>query len=1451
MDKFLGRATLPLGPALQAGRAPRDQWYKLHSKAGKKEKERGEIQVTIQFTRNNMTASMFDLSMKDKPRSPFGKLKDKMKGKKKYDLESASAIIPSSMGALDVEDYDFGGKKSKTKGFFLKNKLRKSSLTQSNTSLGSDSTISSASSSLANNFGISINAPEVTKSPSRHSSLSTERSVKDYLPSPKLTHKRAFSDEVSQVSTVPESKSIQSLKPKNEPVSRSSLCINGSHIYSDEPTPKSPMSAQQSSLPLSVPLQNVAKRPEEGFSPIPFPPDSQEPSWRGSSFEKTQPKEEPRFIPSPPSLVLQEELKVSTKAVTLSNHLGRARMEEGGRIETKPVQIATPMVFSGEPAKEEGRKEDKKTRGGLFYHRGKADAGEKSLGEKQGTTQASQVMAGEEKSKTSWFSSKDTKEPSQKPSFPPGPQATTEVAESLCSSADSGPSGSITPKDPQKESSAQSTRIPVPETAPTLPEEDPTAPPALSEWDDTFDAFATSRLKPEVKEESLFGSLAMEGMAYIDDLDGASPTDRCTELVQENQTEITSMAEPQTDDEVAVGLETWGNVTLVKGSEVGLANAGQEATLTEEVTLSRLSPDALVESGKNSTSQVWFSRFALPLEIPREEHASPPVTAQTAAREEWYREDMHGEKPTEMYKEEPTSPGEDKGTTVGQEPFPWLSESDRDLAASGQKGQENECRQRMGSDKGVFQEESSSLSASHILTRSGFDLEKPGEVLSGNSAAAVLPPGRPEDAVEPSLTARDHGSNSKVVMVGAVPPACGLPASTQEEAEESNVQLRPDSPETQEGSSPWTEPQEIETESDRASGLELHVGMPPPKPPRRFTPLDFSKEDDQAHSDLQRSQRGVRGDSENGESPVGEMHQQNAIASRENMALAAPIPPALRPAVIEAKAGSVPLMAEDAKSAAEDRAANLEAKNNELTKWDTSSGESLLEINEEMTGEQFETCPSKLSLDELGAKDNSDKLGAANPDFPARLIGAAPSQQITQLCSTGQADGTGGGLSEAAPAVPELKEIPPARPHAPGDPDVCQPVLFWTALEEQPSASHSQADQPERLGLSKSPPELASKSAQRDSEEPLGHQEGPGQSPKNKAEAQASRSVEGLAGCLWEPEQGSCSAREAKPLLGRWPARSVAPVIDFKKADFWKQEGAEESSKQDDTCTLGNPFTPLASPPAPTNPFVGKPPSTLPAPTTSPEMPGQGALRFIDPHEEAAPPGFQPANFPGDRLVEHPFLHGKQPLAFSTPFLVAATNSEQFDFPSPIVRATTGGVPAVTSQAAAQPYPLPQPGGPKASTLVVLPKETQPAEKAFFQPTTSPHPVKPISAAVSEVSSEKKQHRSSLTSALSSGLEKLKTVTTGSIQPVAPSTQLEKAEHKKLKDPALPDQSAKYYHLTHDELIQLLLQREKELSKKEEHIQELENYIDRLLVRIMEQSPTLLQIPLEETKTSK
>ncbi|XP_065408460.1 rab11 family-interacting protein 2 isoform X2 [Chrysemys picta bellii] len=74
------------------------RWFSLESKQGKRTKDRGEIKVNIQFMRNNMTASMFDLSMKDKTKSPFAKLKDKMKGRKNDGTlsDTSSAIILST-----------------------------------------------------------------------------------------------------------------------------------------------------------------------------------------------------------------------------------------------------------------------------------------------------------------------------------------------------------------------------------------------------------------------------------------------------------------------------------------------------------------------------------------------------------------------------------------------------------------------------------------------------------------------------------------------------------------------------------------------------------------------------------------------------------------------------------------------------------------------------------------------------------------------------------------------------------------------------------------------------------------------------------------------------------------------------------------------------------------------------------------------------------------------------------------------------------------------------------------------------------------------------------------------------------------------------------------------------------------------------------------------------------
>lgn len=387
--------------------------------------------MTIQFTRNNLSASMFDLSMKDKPRSPFSKLKDKVKGKKKYELESASAILPSSA----LEDPDLGslGKMGKAKGFFLRNKLRKSSLTQSNTSLGSDSTLSSTSGSLAYQ---GPGAELLTRSPSHSSWLSTEGGEhgervgssqvvrkasgrdtglffpsadmvpisflgRDSTQSPKLlTHKRTYSDEASQLRAAPP-RALLELQGHLDGASRSSLCVNGSHVYNEEPQP--PLRHRSSisgPFPTSTSLHGAPPRPsEEG-------PRASDDSWgrgsRGTSSSEAVPGQE----------------ALGTQAKVLALGAGCSGEEEGARpSEGKPVQVATPMVASSEAVAEKERK----PRMGLFHHHhhhqglSRSEPGRRgSVGEKGSPSLGA---TGEEKAKSSWFGLRESKESTQKPRY--------------------------------------------------------------------------------------------------------------------------------------------------------------------------------------------------------------------------------------------------------------------------------------------------------------------------------------------------------------------------------------------------------------------------------------------------------------------------------------------------------------------------------------------------------------------------------------------------------------------------------------------------------------------------------------------------------------------------------------------------------------------------------------------------------------------------------------------------------------------------------------------------------------------------------------------------------------------------------------------------------------------------------------------------------------------------
>ncbi|XDB55078.1 hypothetical protein AB1E18_008549 [Capra hircus] len=1097
VDKFLGQATVALDEVFGAGRAQHTQWYKLRSKAGKKEKERGEIQVTIQFTRNNLSASMFDLSVKDKPRSPFSKIKDKMKGKKKFDLESASAILPSSA----LEDPELGslGKMGKAKGFFLRNKLRKSSLTQSNTSLGSDSTLSSASGSLAYQ---GPGAELLTRSPSRSSWLSSEGG-RDSAPSPKLLkHKRTYSDEASQMRVAPP-RALLDLQGHLDGASRSSLCVNGSHIYNEEPSaPPRHRSSISGPFPPSSSLHAGSSRPsEEG------PRSADDSSARGGHRPSSS-----EAVPG------QEEL--SSQARVLAVGSCRSGEEEGARpSEGRPVQVATPMVASSEAAveKEGARKEERKPRMGLFHHHhqglSRSEMGRRgSLGEKGGPTLGASPhhsSSGEEKAKSSWFGLREAKEPSQKPSA----------------------------------SRANPTPLASPGKAPP-------------EWDDTFNIFAASRLRPEARNEIL-----------------APP---------------------------GAGLEA-----------TGLQDPGLRA-----MTMKAAEPQGDPEGGEGGGSSVWLEPrvpLDLGLDCPSTSVADPgPLGSEGACLPPASAQLHPGASASGADRELPAPGGE-----AGQSP----ADSATSLFSSPEVISVWERLPDPDSAPEAHQDEETCQGGSQLFRElDTVDDSWPWDVVTVSPAAETASP------------VLQGGSSDE------------LPPPPQ-------MQLRspePVSPQRSGGLPPPEPDSESKPEWELDQGLQPQT--PPPKPPRLFTPSD-SQEKEAAAAEEEKKAEAV----EEEEEAVGGLSRRGSETGEEDVIPSAPV--------------GGPQEAEQEE----------EAQKPELESDSHSSGAALGGPGPEALAE--DASPPVASGPCLSVPASWPQGPAPSPHYSKSL--ALQSQQ-----------------------------------------------MWGTPKREDPEAQ---------------------------CQDPVG--EGPG-----------------------------------------------FPSGSRRQADLWLS--GEDAL---------NPFTSQGS---------QDPPSL---PSTSPPGSRESSIRS-GPEELPTPP--EPALPPPPLLPGASHHHGgPSPPCSPLPGAWTLTSSS----PAP-------GEPASPTGSPSTPPGEDHAAGTPASPLALLPLETRPAEDP--QPSASPHPVRPLSTAPVEGSPDRKQSRSSLSTALSSGLEKLKTVTSGSIQPVAPAPQVgQTADAKRLKDSDVLDQSAKYYHLTHDELIGLLLQRERELSQRDEHVQELESYIDRLLVRIMESSPTLLQIP--------
>ncbi|XP_061448414.1 rab11 family-interacting protein 1 isoform X2 [Rhineura floridana] len=345
LDKFLGRAEISLTELQTEGGRRSTRWYKLHSKPGKKEKERGKIEVDIQFMRSNMTASMFDLSMKDKSRTPFGKLKDKLKGKRGNGLpETASAIIPSishSPADSEEESNEKEKKKSKFKTLFSKPGLQKNNLSQSMSVLPSLQPVTE----------------RVRLRPSDFQSQWGDDDDDDDTLTPvseSMSHKRtgsADSKQLSQISSGNTKKDTHSLfgglKSKTDPTSRSNVCINGSHVYVEESksdtlpkdgTPSSPQISQRKRLFSSQ--ENLSSEP------------SKEPEMTG----RLPPDKGP-----PASSSLE-----SFKAMTLPSY----KLLSGGDF----LESNTPVISDTPKETKENKKQENKKSGLLSLMTGKKEA---------------------------------------------------------------------------------------------------------------------------------------------------------------------------------------------------------------------------------------------------------------------------------------------------------------------------------------------------------------------------------------------------------------------------------------------------------------------------------------------------------------------------------------------------------------------------------------------------------------------------------------------------------------------------------------------------------------------------------------------------------------------------------------------------------------------------------------------------------------------------------------------------------------------------------------------------------------------------------------------------------------------------------------------------------------------------------------------------------------------
>ncbi|XP_073505559.1 rab11 family-interacting protein 5 isoform X2 [Phyllobates terribilis] len=1246
---------------------------------------------------------MFDLSIKDKPKTPFGKLKDKLKVKKLSQMESSSAIVPSNIGRLDSDDEDEKKPKSKAAAFF-KGRLRKSSLTRSNTSLGSDSTISSTSGTIPTNAGISIVLPDVVKKPaSRNSSVSTEPTDKDRDASPRMTHKRAFSDEVSQLKLFPEPKAVQNLKPKGSPISKSSVCINGSHVYTEVPAPK-PIPLEKSS-PASKSFHNIVRKAEDVTEVI-----------RGPSQPSEKLETKP---PGPASEGQNASLKPTPQPKPTNNPV---------RAENKPVQITTPMVFTEDMSKNkspEVKAKDEKPKSGIYQGTEKNNSANQSLSEPKPHVPASS----EERAKVgAWFGAKDEKEAQQKPSFPSGSIATSEAGERSSSLVEEH--SPLTCNEDLNIYSNQGERYNLevvggrPEWCLTQSFTSEAA--AVSGWEEQFDALASSRLQPTSSNYK----------------QSTEPEDHNIASDFEKYPLSSPLGKWETADlfRIPQGVDEWLNL---QPNDTNIDICWPEILNNDEKKSSELSalpasvlpnfPPPYVPSA-GSTGLKSFGNLSTDTSSKDQNtflHAPHSVDTAILAL---YNDRMLTVQPLLLMEH----------NMVGGDVTRWESP--------------------------ILTEDSTTM------------------VPISESALEVV-----ESGIDIHKTQVSKESKEQV--------------STEPNPERINVEHK-------------VVLNEKVKEIIKEQGISTNIGfVAPPKPPRlMLSPFEEIETEDYNYK--QTSHQFTTG--KQMENPEEHIEEQNMGVSKQTVSPVACCP------LIEIRSPVLGAFTEDTQSTTKDLLTNLREENNDLG---ALNGEHLLDVNEVTATEQFRTCPSTVSLDTdlLSSHEGSDKL---------ELINQGPSRP-RNVTLDGDMPNHEDFIFQKPLPLTNIQKVSRSELSSLSKKGDQSDIVFWSALEEQIPSRAIELDA--QLNLAKHKGASGGKVSNLNSDQRLELEQNEG-----LLCLQGIGSVTSLPSELQDHRLES----DAKALqnnshhgysISQRSSWSADIIVDFKNEDFWRTESNQlDQNREQSLPSPGNPFSSADETPffSHKNPFVNEHSGSSQSSASSSL---QEETSFKDLHARTALRHFPCAVPPTD--VKAPYLHGSQPLAFSTPSLPTAPNPKPSNFPSPIMLLTTSGAATTTNTHTATLSGLHSSvaGSVTMAATPILPLETQTADNPLVPLNTSPHPVKPISATLTEPNQEKKPLRPAITTALTTGFEMLKSVTSGQNTP-------KKQDLERLKDLGLPDQAAKYYHLTHDELIQMLLQREADLSRKENRVRELEDYIDKLLVRIMDLAPTLLQAPLETKK---